>query len=114
MLKENLDFSSSKTEQLNASEHFLIVPIKEGLKTEKKLDKKSILNLVLVLDKNEAIKRGNIALYTSNADQAISNLPENTFSKIFTYKAIDCDGQFKFLSVSGRWIYQLVFKDGET
>ena len=113
MLKENLGFSSSKIEQLNESEHFLIVPIKEGLKTEKKLDKKSVLNLVLVLDRNEAIKRGSIALYTSNADQAISKLPENTFSKIFTYKSIDCDGQFKFLSITGRWNYQLTFKKGK-
>jgi hypothetical protein len=49
--------------------------------------------------------------YLSGNDR--KQLPENTFSKIFTYQNLDCDGLFSILSVTDHFSYELRFEKGK-
>jgi hypothetical protein len=113
ILKNNLDFSGLSFEQLDEEKRFLIVPIKEDFKFTHRLDKSLINNLVLTLNKSGSVIKGNVVLYTPESKLATKKVSKNTFSNIFNYKTLDCNGQFRFSSITGSFLYQLKFKNGE-
>lgn len=112
LLKENLDFSRLRFEQFAKGDQFLIIPVKEKFSRIKNIDKNYIPNLVLVMNQSGKIKRGNIVLYLPETRETIDKVPDNTFYKMFNDKAIDCNGRFLFLSVTGKWVNQSEYKKG--
>jgi hypothetical protein len=112
LLGNNLDFSNLRSEELNNGEQFLIIPLKKNFQTIKNIDKNSIPELVLILDRTGSIRKGNIVLYIPENNQSRKEVPDNAFNKIFNDKSPDGNGQFRFLSVTGRRLYQLDYKDG--
>lgn len=113
LLKQNLDFSAAKTEQRDKDFDFLIVPVKEELKTKKNLNKNSTLNVLFVMDKAGNIKWGNIVYFLPADGKKRDAFSSNTFQNIFNNKPVNDNGMFKFLSISGTWIYQLEYKNGK-
>lgn len=110
LLRENLDFLKLRIEKSDANEQIVIIPIKEVLKKEKNLDKNSIPNLVLILNSSGNIRKGNIVLYTPDSGHA-DKVPDNTFYAIMNTGTPDCDGKFKFLTATGKFAYQLEYKN---
>lgn len=113
LLKDNLNLSKLKIEELNQNEKFLIVPVNEDYETKKNIDKKTVLILLLVTDRSTNIIRGNLVLYSPEVGQPLNEIPNYTFSKMYNNKSIDCNGSFNFQSVTGRRIYQREYKDGK-
>jgi len=113
LLKENLNFTELKFEDLNQSEKFLIIPVNEDYETKKNIDKKTVLVLLLVMDKSTNIIRGNLVLYSPEDNHRLNEIPENTFFKMYNNKSLECNGLFNFLSVTGRKMYQREYKDGK-
>jgi hypothetical protein len=113
LLKENIDFSSLKSEDFNQSEKFIVVTIKEEYKIKKNIDKNTISVLLLVSDKIGNIIQGNIVLYIPDKNQQVNTIPDNTFFKMYNEKDLACDGLFRFLSPTGRWMYQREYKNGK-
>lgn len=113
LLKDNLDFSKLTIEKSEGDEQIVIVPVKESLKALKKIDAVTIVNLVLILDKNGAIRRGNIALATSLDGSVKEKVPQNTFYSIYNTSHVDWDSKFQFLSVGGRFLYELQYKNSK-
>ena len=113
LLKDNLNFSELKFEELNQNEKFLIIPVNEEYETKKNIDKKTILVLLLVMDKSTNIIRGNLVLYSPEDNQRLNEIPNHTFFKMYNNKNLDCNGLFSFLSVTGRRMYQREYKDGK-
>ena len=113
LLKENLNFSEQRFEELNQNERFLVIPVNEGYEIKKNIDKKTVLVLLLVMDKSTNIIRGNLVLYSPEDNQRLNNVPNYTFSKMYNNKNLDCNGLFNFLSVTGRRMYQREYKDGK-
>jgi hypothetical protein len=68
-------------------------------------------NLVLILTKTGNIRMGNIILYIPKNGKKISEIPGNTFYEIFNTGTPSCDGQFRFLSVLGRWLSQVEYEN---
>src|SRR6188474_684284 len=64
LLKDNLNFSEERFEELNQNERFLIIPVNEDYETKKNIDKKTVLVLLLVMDKSTNIIRGSLVLYS--------------------------------------------------
>jgi hypothetical protein len=62
LLKDNLNFSELSFEELNQNEKFLIIPVNEDYETKKNIDKKTVLILLLVMDKSTNIIRGNLII----------------------------------------------------
>jgi len=113
LLKDNLNFSELKFEELNQNEKFLIIPVNEDYETKKNIDKKTILVLLLVMDKSTNIIRGNLVLYSPEDNERLNEIPNHTFFKMYNEKSLDCNGLFNFLSVTGRRMYQREYKDGK-
>lgn len=113
LLKENIDFSSLNFEDLNQNEQFIVIPIKENYKLKKNIDVNTPAVLLLVRDKTGSIVRGNIVLYFPENNQQTNTIPGNTFSRMYNEKNLECNGLFRFLSPTGRWLYQREYKNGK-
>ena len=113
LLKNNLDFSKLRYEELNRDKQFLIVPVNDKFKTLKNIDKKTIPELVLTLDRRGNIERGNLVLYIPGPGSPSSELPANTFNKMYNSKNIDCNGTFRFLSITGKRLYEYGYENGK-
>lgn len=109
-LKGALEYNNLHLEKYRGVEEFIVVPISKSFKSTHNQDKDPVNYLVLVLKNSDSITNGNIIQYVSSNDQAF--LPKNTFTKIFTYKNLDCSGQFTVLSVTDHFRYELVFESG--
>lgn len=110
LLKNNLDFSKFKIEASDYNEKLYIIPVKEEFKRQKKVDANTIANLLLIVKASGEIRKGNLVLYTADNGQS-TTIPDNTFHAVFNTAEPECNGQFRFLSVTGRLIYQLDYKD---
>lgn len=110
LLKLNLDFNSAKMAPRDQNNDYLIVPIKEELKTKKNLDRNSTLDLLIVMDKAGKIKWGEIVYFLPADGKKHNSLSPNTIQNIFNSKPAD-NGMFKFLSVTGKWINQIEYKN---
>jgi hypothetical protein len=113
LLKESIDFSSLKLEDFYQNEKFIVITIKEEYKIKKNIDKNTISVLLLVTDKIGNIIQGNIVLYIPDKNQQMNTIPNNTFFKMYNEKNLACDGLFRFLSPTGRWVYQREYKNGK-
>ena len=113
LLKDNLNFTEQRFEDLNQNEKFLIIPVNEDYETKKNIDKKTVLVLLLVMDKSANIIRGNLVLYSPEDNQGLNEIPKHTFFKMYNNKSLDCNGLFNFLSVTGRRMYQREYKGGK-
>lgn len=111
LLKNNLDFSLTRTESLDDETELLVVPVKEGLITEKNLDKNSALTLLLMINNQKKIVSGNIVYFQSSDQKKYSTLPENTLSNLLNGKEVPLDGTYKMLTLSGTWLSQFGVKE---
>jgi hypothetical protein len=111
-LKGNLDFSKASIEPFTDGDQLIVIPIKETFRDVKLPGSRSILNLVLINDRQNIIKNGRIAIYIPAAGEKLNKVPRNTFSRILTAETISCNGIFNFLSVSGTLLHKYEYKDG--
>ena len=111
LLKKNLDFSSLRVENLNEKQ-FVMIPIRDELLRIKKYDDKTIGNLLVLVDKAGNIEKANIVLFKPKSTPVLA-LPEYTFQSIYNSKKVDVDGQFKFLNISGDFIFSLGYDKGK-
>ncbi|HEY5967825.1 MAG TPA: hypothetical protein VIU35_07585 [Chitinophagaceae bacterium] len=112
-LKINLEFSKVRFEKLGQNEQFLVVPISEEYKKTGKFEKSSIINLLLVIDELGNIKRGNISEFIPESSSRMDKLPSNTFFNLYNNCDLECDGTFRFLSVTGKWLHQFGVTNGK-
>jgi hypothetical protein len=111
LLKNNLDFSSAKTEPLDDEVSLVVVPVKNGLVAEKGLDENSTLTLLLMINSKGKVVSGNIVYYLPSDQKKHGALPENTLSNLLSGKDVALDGTYKMLTLSGRWLSQFGVKD---
>jgi hypothetical protein len=107
LLKSNLDYLKLRIEPSGEGEQIVIVPINEKFKALKIVDKSSIPNLVLILDRAGNIRKGNVVLFKPDNKAMYNKVPDNTFYNIFNTGTVTSDGLFQFLSVAGQWKHQL-------
>ena len=112
LLKNNLEFSNLRIEQSAEGEKIIVIPVKENFKTIKNIDKVSIPNLVLILDKMGNVRKGNIVLFYPQNGQIYSKVPDNTFNNILNTSKPECNGKFKYLSVTGKKLHELEYENG--
>jgi hypothetical protein len=113
-LMKNLDYAHM-TQEYSEGEHetLLIVPIGNEFKDSWHFDSRSVLNLVAIVNATGTIRKVNIVMFTPEQNQrTIDVLPYNTLNSVLnTGEKVAVNGQFKFLTVGGKWIYQLDYKD---
>ena len=110
-LETNLSYGKIRLEKYKESKEFIVVPILGGFKSANNSDKNPVNYLVLVLENQDSITRGNIIQYfSSNSHKTV---PENTFSKIFTNQNLECSGQFTILNIADYIWYELTFENGK-
>lgn len=113
LLKENIDFSALRFEQFTKNEQFIVIPIKENYKIKKNIDKNTPSVLLLVQDKPGNIIRGHMVQYSPENNEPMNAIPDNTFYKMYAEKNLECNGLFRFLSPTGRWLFQRQYKNGK-
>ena len=110
-LKLNLSYGEIRLEKYRESKEFIVIPVLSGFKSQNNIGKNSANYLVMVLENQDSITKGNIIQYISA--NGLKVVPQNTFSKIFTYKDLDCSGQFTILSITDYFQYELKFENGK-
>ena len=110
MLKNHLVFSRSWEENSNEGETIMVIPIDDAFRNAKKIDEQQIPALVLVIDKSSKIRRGNVVLYTPK-DPTLKSIPRTAMHDVYTTAKPTASGQFRFLSVTGKWLYQLDYNN---
>ncbi len=114
LLKENLDIANLKLENSEENEQLVIIPIKEAFKQLRNIDNKTTLYFVAIMNKTGSIRKANLVMYIPAAGKIITALPDKTFYNILNEGKNVASGQFRFLSVTGRWLYQLEYnKNGD-
>jgi hypothetical protein len=111
-LADKLDYTHLRFEELREGERFIVVPIKEGLETINNAGRHPVSALLLIENKSGTIRRGNIVQYIPAKVQPDAGIPVNSFFKIFNAGLPDEDAQFCFLTITGRLLYQVNYKDG--
>ncbi|MDB5195755.1 MAG: hypothetical protein JWP88_125 [Flaviaesturariibacter sp.] len=109
-LQENLDFSKARYEHRNAQEKFAVIPVKEAFKSQNNRDKNPFNYLVVALDAQPALTKGNLIQYIPDRERMPA--PQNTFAKIYNYGKLDCSGKFTILSVADDFQFELTFEKG--
>jgi hypothetical protein len=112
LLKANLDFSSSTKHSQDNNFDLLVVPIKEELKTKKKLDNTSSLHLLLTCDKAGNIIIGKIVQFFPK-DKRKHEFRNEVVANIQSSRPVTEDGEFKFMNVAGRLISKCVYEGGK-
>ena len=110
-LELNLSYEEIWLEKYKESKEFIIIPVSSGFKSKNNADKDPVSHLILVFENRDSIITGNIIQYISSNNQKTT--PKNTFYKMFTYKDLDCSGQFTILSVTDHFRYELKFENGK-
>ncbi len=103
-LESNLSYGEIRLEKYKDSKELVVIPILSGFKSANNSDKNPANYLVLVIKNQDSITNGNIVQYVSSSSQ--KTLPNNTFSKIFTYQEIDCSGLFTVLALTDNFQYE--------
>lgn len=111
MLKGNLEFSQFRIEESSQNEQLFVIPINEKLKTEKNIDQNAVANLVLIVDASGKIRKGNIVLFFPE-DRSVKRVPNNTFHAILNTAKPNANGVFRYLSVTGRTLHELEYREG--
>lgn len=111
LLKNNLDFANLRIENSSNNERIIVVPIKDGLKTEKGIDPKAIPNLLLIEDKNSNFRKANIVLFFPKDGTHYDKVPDNTFYAILNTGKPECNGTFKYLSLTGNKMHELSYEN---
>jgi hypothetical protein len=75
----------------------------------KNINDKYVATLLMKVSASGEIRDGSVVLYQpTNAN--IKTIPTNTFHAIFNTAEPTCNGEFKFLSVTGRSLYTLTYE----
>ena len=90
----------------------VVIPIDNEFRTFAKISEGSILNLVVLVNKDGSIRNAHVAIYTAPKDQQVTELAATTFHNIFHTAENVTDGQYRFLSPAGTKEYQLEYKNG--
>lgn len=106
---ENLDLPKFRTEELNNGEQLIVIPLLNGFTS--RYNKGASHTLLLILNREGNIRKGNIVQYKENGMYA--EIPENAFFKIYNNKLFEKDGDFAFLDIYGRYVYGFTYKDGK-
>ncbi len=110
-LKSNLNYEEIRLETFKDSKVFIVVPVSKNFKSRNNSNKNPVDYLVLVFENQDSITRGNIIQYVSTSRESMT--PKNTFTKIFAYQSLDCNGQFTILSITDFFKFELVFENGK-
>jgi hypothetical protein len=113
LLMENLAFNSATKGVLDDERDILLIPIKKNYATTKHVDDKSILSLLLFVDKLGAIKSGSIIDFNPAVSKGETALSITTLLSLLNQKKGQSDGNYKFLSVSARLLSQQQVKNGK-
>jgi hypothetical protein len=110
-LKKNLDLTTAFMELYRQTDQLVVIPIGNGFHSVNNKDKSPTNYLVMVLTKEGNITKGNVIQYVSAAGQ--KRVPQNTFSKIYNYQDLNCDGQFTILTITDDFHHELKFENGK-
>lgn len=112
-LKNNLVFKNTRYEFLRDQYRFIIVPLSKEFATKNNKDKNPINALLLIVDGQGEIKRGNIVQYISEKNKTTNNIiPASSFTKVFNSQQIDGSAIFSFLSITDEPLYELCYANG--
>lgn len=110
-LRDKLEFTGLWFEELNQGEKLIVVPVGTGLETLYNKGKHPVNVLLLIQNTAGAIRKGNIVQYLP--ENGASGIARNTFFRFYNDKPLETDATFSFLTLTGRLLYEMKYKDGK-
>lgn len=111
LLIENLDFNSAIQAVASKKHSFLIIPINDIVKAKKRVDDKASLHLAMVTDRNGKIISANIVCFLPIDGKKRNAVTPSLIGNFLTGKAPKDSCMLRFLSITGRWLHQVEFKN---
>ena len=111
LIKQNAVYENITVEQLNSSEHLIIIPLKNEFKTRNKITTKSFKNIVLIEAADHTFRRGELVEFVPT-NQNLTKVPVNTISNAYNYKTVSTDGKISILTFHDRNICDLIYQNG--
>jgi hypothetical protein len=111
-LQDNLVFSGLRFEELNEGERLILIPVGKYFKSVNNKDNNPFNYLLLILDKTNNIRKGNIVQYVTPDGKTATAVPTNTFYKFYNLKILGCDGKFTFLTITDDLLYEMKYEKG--
>ncbi|HMK25076.1 MAG TPA: hypothetical protein VK483_03535 [Chitinophagaceae bacterium] len=111
-LQDNLVFSDLRFEELNSGERLILIPVGKYFKSVNNKDNNPFNYLLLILDKTNNIRKGNIVQYVTPDGKTATAVPANTFYKFYNLKTLGCDGKFTFLTITDDLLYEMKYEKG--
>lgn len=112
-IKINLDFEKLYFEKLNETEKLVIVPLKNSFFSAANKRKNSFNLLLLIINKEGNIRKGNIVQFIAKNGKPVNALPKNTFYNFYNAYHLVSDGSFTFLNINDKILYQMDYTDGK-
>lgn len=110
LLKNSLDLENIVMERLRIGYNLIIIPISENVKTIKKLESSSTLNLILAVDNYGNVKQGRI-LYFIPREKNKAHLTKSSIINVLQDRTQPNDGEFKIMDITGNWVAQKEYKN---
>lgn len=111
---QNADFNNLYYENYN-KEMFAVVPIIPGVDLLQSNENKifSFQQIILVIDENDKIRRGDIMVVQPADSSSVKVLPKAAIAAFFLNQKIPQDGTFSSYNLSGKIHFSFKVKDGE-
>jgi hypothetical protein len=119
-ITSNLDYGSLSVENRKNGENIIVIPINNSVKTQLnshanylKLDRKSILNLIIVQNSTGKLRWSSIISYLPEDGMNQSQLSKKTVQNVINGERVSDDGIYKFIDLKGNLKYQIKYKNGK-
>lgn len=113
MFKDNLEYNQRLQSDINKKHNYIIIPIKDDVKSKKNIESFSSLCLILITDKTGKIISGTIACYLPKDGKPKGYNGVRTVADIFKGKGPADSGMVQFMDVTGRFLHEIGFKKGK-
>jgi len=111
-LKENLDFSGLTTVLFGTDETVVIIPMHDSFVASSNAGKDLINSLVLFVNTNNEIRKGNIVQYVSPKAISGRRALSDFFTRYYGFKITDFTGSLVYVTVTDEIAYELNYING--
>lgn len=112
-LSKNLNLADIGIEKLNESEHLILVPLNKDFKTFYNKDKSCISELVLLVNKEGDIRRGDVVQMIPK-NSSVLNIPSGLTTDIYNNKkAVQLNCTIAILTTTNKLEHEFTFDNGK-
>lgn len=105
LLITNLELDKIRTEEIRNFEKLILIPLASAYKTEYNKDKSVANVLMLIVNKENKIRKGQIVQYQAPGKDLVNEFPINLLHDHYTFK--DWNGKLSYYNIFNHLLYEI-------